>query len=1184
MGVFRPFIAILLAVPVLGNLAGNHGWDGYSKSLNILTQQGSSRSVRRQEAPTCAPAGSSAFTPLERLNNPFQFVDGRPVEGEDDWTCRRQEILTLFQRLELGTLPPAPTSLTASLSGSSLTINVSSSNATTSFVATIEYPAGDGPFPAIIGIGGSESVPTPRAIAMITFNNREIATDSGPEGRGQGKFYDLYGVGHPAGALTAWSWGVSRIIDALSNTSNSRIDVNHIAVAGCSNNGKGALVAGALDERIALTIPVESGVGGAACWRPSQDLRDGGVDIISAFDLANTTTLFSTAFNSYATRVNTLPFDHHLLAALIAPRGLLILDNSRFSWLGPSSVFGCMKSSRDVFRALRVGSNLGISVVGDHDHCAFPDHQYPEYNAFVNKFLRGNARENTNVVKSDLPNNGGFDDAKYVDWNTPLLIELPPPPPPPARGQCDAPVDIPASINPRLIGPFEFVDSSKEVTNANDWYCRRQEIGSLFQRLELGHFPPQPDVSSSVHLNTLTIKLSYEGRSVSFQANITYPEGKGPWDGPFAAFIVVGTQASIPAPPQLVMITFDPQQIAVDNGASSRATGVFYDLYGINQSGGAILAWSWAVSRVIDAVLMTPNNGIDGTKFGVTGCSNSGKAALVAGAFDERISLTVPVETGTGGTGCFRIADEIARNGSSSVTARNLSSTTPLFSTAFAPYAQDVRTLPIDHHLLSAMVAPRGLLVLDNSQFPALGPSSVWGCASSAAKIFGALGVKDHIGISIVGGHDHCQFPSQQYPELYAFVNKFLRGNVSEPTNYMKTDVPNNGGFEEVRWVDWIVPDLGPGTNPPPAPGTCQAPSNLSLTSNPRLNNPFSFAGGSGQVGTSGDWLCRRNELADLFQRYEIGPIPPRPSSVSGSFSGSTLTINISENGRNISFTANVSYPAGATGPVPGIIAINGLTLPAPAGVATLVFNSDQIAGSTRGKGLFYQVYPNHAAGSLGATAWAVSRIIDALSSTSSVNVDASRLAVTGCMDDGKAALVAGAFDQRIVLTIPVESGTGGAGCWRVAEDLSKSGVGVVTASNLVSTTLFSANFSQYANQVSRLPFDHHLLAALVAPRGLLILDNSHFSWLGPSSVYGCMTAAGKVYRSLGFADRLGISIVGSKDLCVFNGQQYPEFNAFINKFLRGLSQENTAVSKIDLPNNGGYDESEYVDWGVPIL
>ncbi|KAH6907997.1 putative extracelular cellulose binding protein [Coprinopsis sp. MPI-PUGE-AT-0042] len=401
----------------------------------------------------------------------------------------------------------------------------------------------------------------------------------------------------------------------------------------------------------------------------------------------------------------------------------------------------------------------------------------------------------------------------------------------------------------------------------------------------------------------------------------------------------------------------------------------------------------------------------------------------------------------------------------------------------------------------------------------------------------------------------------------------------------MKTDVPNNGGFEEVRWVDWIVPELVPGTNPPPTSGTCQAPSNLALTSNSRFPNPFSFAGASKQVSTSGDWFCRRNELAGplpTLRDWTYSPLALRqyPDLSQDRRSRSTSP----ENGQSISFTANVTYPAGASGAVPGIIAIGGLTVPNPGGVSVVVFDNSQIAGSTRGSGLFYQLYPNHAAGSLGATAWAVSRIIDALSSATSANVDVSRLAVTGCSDNGKAALVAGAFDQRIVLTIPVESGTGGAGCLRVADDLYKSGVGIVTAANLAGGALFSSTFSQYANQVAQLPFDHHLLAALVAPRGLLVLDNSQFAWLGPSSVYGCMTAAGKIYRSLGYADRLGISIVGGHDHCVFAGQQYPEFNAFINKFLRNNLQENTTVSKIDLSNNGGYDEAKYVDWSVPTL
>ena len=60
---------------------------------------------------------------------------------------------------------------------------------------------------------------------------------------------------------------LSRIIDALEATPAVKIDPKRVAVTGCSRNGKGAFVAGAFEPRIALTIPQESGSGGAACWR-----------------------------------------------------------------------------------------------------------------------------------------------------------------------------------------------------------------------------------------------------------------------------------------------------------------------------------------------------------------------------------------------------------------------------------------------------------------------------------------------------------------------------------------------------------------------------------------------------------------------------------------------------------------------------------------------------------------------------------------------------------------------------------------------------------------------------------------------------------------------------------------------------------------------------------------------------
>ena len=102
---------------------------------------------------------------------------------------------------------------------------------------------------------------------MINFNNDDMAAQQSTGSRGQGKFYTLYGSSHSASAMTAWAWGVGRIIDALEITPSAKIDTKRIGVTGCSRNGKGAMLAGAFNPRIVLTLPQESGAGGSACWR-----------------------------------------------------------------------------------------------------------------------------------------------------------------------------------------------------------------------------------------------------------------------------------------------------------------------------------------------------------------------------------------------------------------------------------------------------------------------------------------------------------------------------------------------------------------------------------------------------------------------------------------------------------------------------------------------------------------------------------------------------------------------------------------------------------------------------------------------------------------------------------------------------------------------------------------------------
>ena len=75
--------------------------------------------------------------------------------------------------------------------------------------------------------------------------------------------------------------------------------------------------------------------------------------------------------------------------------------------------------------------------------------------------------------------------------------------------------------------------------------------------------------------------------------------------------------------------------------------------------------------------------------------------------------------------------------------------------------------------------------------------------------------------------------------------------------------------------------------------------------------------------------------------------------------------------------------------------------------------------------------------------------------------IDMSHLAVTGCSYAGKMALIAGAFDERIALTIAQESGGGGATSWRVSHDIEAQG----TVEDVDDT-----NYDWWAGQMNQLP------------------------------------------------------------------------------------------------------------------
>lgn len=104
------------------------------------------------------------------------------------------------------------------------------------------------------------------------------------------------------------------------------------------------------------------------------------------------------------------------------------------------------------------------------------------------------------------------------------------------------------------------------------------------------------------------------------------------------------------------------------------------------------------------------------------------------------------------------------------------------------------------------LVAPRALLVIENSGINYLGPPSTYGCSAAAKTLFKALGVDDNMAASQAShGNSHCQMPSSQNPDVSAFFDKFFFNKTAD-TNFLKTD----GTFEFSldRWVQWTLPAL----------------------------------------------------------------------------------------------------------------------------------------------------------------------------------------------------------------------------------------------------------------------------------------------------------------------------------------------------------------------------------------
>ncbi len=366
---------------------------------------------------------SGTLPSIAKLPDPFMKLDGTRMTTKAEWRCRREEIRKLAEKFAYGTKPPPPATVTGTVSRTSITVNVSDGGKSSSFTASVVLPtSGSAPYPAIIVYGGAgfgapldSSVINSEGVALINYD----PYSAGQEGTGRaskaGAFYTVYGSTSSTGLLVAWGWGVSRIIDVIAESDGSVLRADAIGVTGCSRFGKGAFVAGIFDQRVALTMPIESGTAGVPIWRNVN--AEGAQTLSSAY---GEQPWFGDAFSAFINNnATTAPLDTHEGIAMIAPRGLFIMDNPHIANLGPKSAHIAALAGAEVYKALGAGDAITYySNVANGSHCSVrPEWATPLRNN-IQRFLKktGTAPGVINAYSSATGNL-----ASWRDWTTPTL-------------------------------------------------------------------------------------------------------------------------------------------------------------------------------------------------------------------------------------------------------------------------------------------------------------------------------------------------------------------------------------------------------------------------------------------------------------------------------------------------------------------------------------------------------------------------------------------------------------------------------------------------------------------------------------------------------------------------------------------------------------------------------------------
>ena len=337
----------------------------------------------------------SALKSTSDLADPYIFLDGRTVDTPDDWWERASEIRCMYEYYMYGTWRDgSDEEVSYNISGNSMTISVKrlSTGKKSSFKVILNLPKTvrhEGGAPVIVGMHKNiaESTATSNGYAVITMDADGVLSAPGTaadSNQHTGAFYDLYPYGQSweeqTGVLMAWSWGCSKVLDALYAGAAQELNINPDSsiVTGVSRYGKATAVCGAFDTRFKMCAPSCSGAGGLALYRymskgKTYDFSSVGGSARYTYDdneplgslqASGEQGWFNHRFREFRDP-NQIPMDQHMLGSLCCDpdRYLFIIGSCQDeNWVNAPSVWMSYVAMQNVFDFMGIKDHVAVNM------------------------------------------------------------------------------------------------------------------------------------------------------------------------------------------------------------------------------------------------------------------------------------------------------------------------------------------------------------------------------------------------------------------------------------------------------------------------------------------------------------------------------------------------------------------------------------------------------------------------------------------------------------------------------------------------------------------------------------------------------------------------------------------------------------------------------------------------------